>query len=225
MGEILNLKKVRKIYNPGKTEVVAVNDLDFVVQDKEFVAIQGVSGSGKSTLLHLIGGMDIPTAGEICAFGKDIGKMTSKELAQYRNKNIGFVLQDFGLIAYRTVEENVAMPLYIAKESRTKVIEKVNRALEETGIKDLKKRKVSQLSGGQKQRVAIARAIVNQPRLILADEPTGSLDSKTKDEIVGLLLKLKNAGKTILVVTHDESVAQTADRIMYMCDGTFIEEK
>lgn len=99
------------------------------------------------------------------------------------------------------------------------------RALEETDIKDLKKRKVSQLSGGQKQRVAIARAIVNQPRLILADEPTGSLDSKTKDEIVGLLLKLKNAGKTILVVTHDESVAQTADRIMYMCDGTFIEEK
>lgn len=223
MEEIVNLKKVRKVYNPGKTEVVAVKDLDFVVQDNEFVAIQGVSGSGKSTLLHLIGGMDQATDGEICAFGKNLGEMTAKELAQYRNKNIGFVLQDFGLIAYRTVEENVAMPLYIAKESHAKTVEKVNQALDEAGIKNLKKRKVSQLSGGQKQRVAIARAIVNRPQLILADEPTGSLDSKTKDEIVELLLKLKNAGKTILVVTHDESVAQKADRIMYMCDGTFIE--
>lgn len=224
MNTLLKMTNISKTYFPHKDmPVQALNRLNLEVFEGEMLAIYGVSGSGKSTLLHIIGCLDRLSDGEY--FYKDINiqKCSDQRLAQIRNQEIGFVLQDFGLIPYRTAYENILVPILFSKgKSTEKIPKRVNRLLEQLGIQELSKRKVCQMSGGQKQRVAIARALVNEPSLILADEPTGALDSATKLEIYDIFKGLKSSGKTIVIVTHDKEVAEMADRVLHMKDGALI---
>lgn len=228
MTEILRLKDVYKEYKiKGELPVKAVDGITLAVNKGEFLAICGVSGSGKSTLLHLISGVLSMDKGSIEILQNDkyidISKLNSKKLADYRNEYIGYVLQDFGLIPYRNVKENVAVPLYISGAKGTVIDKKVDEVLKSVGVLELKKRSVTKLSGGQKQRVAIARAIINSPQVILADEPTGALDSDTKSEIMALFKKLTQEGKTVIMVTHDKEAACECDRIINIRDGKIIE--
>ena len=213
---------MNKIYRiKGADNVTAIDNLSLKIKVSEFVAIEGVSGSGKTTLLNMIGTLDIPTSGNIVINGKSISKMNARELASFRNANIGFVLQDFALVPYYTGYENIEIPLLFSKE-RKKRKEKVKAAAQTVGISDLLERKANTMSGGQKQRIAIARALVNDPPIILADEPTGALDTKTKEEIVRLLRNIADRGKTVVMVTHDEKVASLADRIITVSDGRIV---
>lgn len=231
MTKILRLKNLYKEYKlRGEVPVVAVNNITLEIEQGEFIAICGVSGSGKSTLLHLISGVLEADSGEIEILDDEgkylsISKMNSKKLAEYRNRFIGYVLQDFGLIPYRSVKENVAVPLYIKGERSSSISHKVDEALDNVGVLNLKNRPVTKLSGGQKQRVAIARAIVNNPRIILADEPTGALDSSTKEGIVSLFKEMTNKGKTVIMVTHDTEIADKCDRVIHIRDGKIVEMK
>lgn len=225
MTSLLKISNVYKEYKIKKDlPVKAVNGISLDVNSGEFIAICGVSGSGKSTLLHLIGGVFKPDSGDINVTDKDgtvyhVEKMNLQDAALYRNKITGYVLQDFGLIPYRSVKENVAVPLYINGESSRNIEKKVNDALQKVGVLELGKRPISKLSGGQKQRVAIARALINDPLIILADEPTGALDSETKRDILLLFRKLADSGKTIIMVTHDTEAAKLCDRIINIKDG------
>lgn len=196
----------------------ALNGVDIKIVKGDYVAVCGVSGTGKTTLLNLIAGLDVPTSGEIRVDGIDMNSLSEAGKARIRNEKIGFVMQDFGLIPYRTVYENIAVPLYF---SRKKIDHKqsIKKVLDATGIRGLSSKKVCKLSGGEKQRVAIARALVNDPDIILADEPTGALDSATKQEIMELFGKINGSGKTIVVVTHDKELAGSAKRILTMRDG------
>jgi len=221
---MITVNNISKTYYPkGGVPVPALTDLSLHVERGEFVAITGVSGSGKSTLLHVIGGMDKIDKGEILVDNEDITKYSSRKLAHYRNEKIGFVLQDFGLIPYRTVLENVAVPLYIHQKKPGGVTGQVYDILQDMGISELRKRRVSQLSGGQKQRVAIARAVVNSPDILLADEPTGALDSKTKKEIMDVFLELNKKGTTLIMVTHDPEISAFADRVLRIQDGKIVD--
>lgn len=225
MGNIIEVSKIYKTYTiKGTDPLNAVNGLSLSVKEGEFVAIKGVSGSGKSTLLNIIGTLDYPTKGSVKVLGKEITKMRPNQLASFRNDNIGFVLQDFGLIPYSTGYENIEIPLLF---TRKKAIGKaaIETVATQLGIGDLLGRKVNTMSGGQKQRVAIARALVNDPKLILADEPTGALDSKSKKIIVDLLRGIADTGKTIVMVTHDENAASVADRIITITDGQIETER
>lgn len=217
--EIYELNKIYRI--KGANNVTAIDNLSLKIKVSEFVAIEGVSGSGKTTLLNMIGTMDIPTSGNIVINGKSISKMNARELASFRNANIGFVLQDFALVPYYTGYENIEIPLLFSKERKNRK-EKVKVAAQTVGISDLLERKANTMSGGQKQRIAIARALVNDPPIILADEPTGALDTKTKEEIVRLLRNIADRGKTVVMVTHDEKVASLADRIITVSDGRIV---
>lgn len=224
MENIIEIAELNKIYYIKGTEpVIAVVDLNLNIKQGQFVAIEGVSGSGKTTLLNIIGTLDIPTKGSVKIAGTDISNMSSVQLAKFRNENIGFVLQDFALIPYNTGYENIEIPLLFTKKKLNRR-ETVETIASKVGILDLLKRKVNTMSGGQKQRVAIARALVNDPQLILADEPTGALDSKTKKDIVNLLRKIADNGKTVVMVTHDESVASVADRIITISDGRIVSD-
>lgn len=217
---MITINHISKTYHPkGGAPVPALQDLSLHVDKGEFVAITGVSGSGKSTLLHVIGGMDKIDEGEILVDNEDITKYSSKKLARYRNEKIGFVLQDFGLIPYRTVLENVSVPLYIHQKKPGNITGQAIDILKEMGISDLRKRRVSQLSGGQKQRVAIARAMINSPEILLADEPTGALDTKTKKEIMDVFMDLNKKGTTLIMVTHDPEVSGFAHRVVKISDG------
>ena len=222
MENAIELKSVSKVYKTkGADDVVALDELTLEVRRGEFVAVCGVSGSGKSTLLHIIGCLDKPTSGTVIVSGTDVSGLNDVELAKIRSERIGIVLQDFALIPYRTAYDNVMVPLYFSK-NRKNAKKRIMESLEKTGVADLVKREIRKMSGGQKQRVAIARALVNYPDIILADEPTGQLDSKTKKEIADLFKAINSEGVTIVVVTHDDELAKTADRIVRISDGRIV---
>lgn len=219
----LTLKNIGKIYNKNKNNACeALKNVDLEIESGELIAIIGQSGSGKSTLLHILGCIDTPTSGALFAFGKELNFKNAKSLAKYRNKRIGFVLQDFGLILGETALENVRVPLLFSDIRFSKTKQMALNALNTLGIANLANKRASQLSGGQKQRVAIARALVNDPDIILADEPTGALDSKTAADIMNVFKRINSEGKTVVTVTHDLGIAQQCNRIIRISDGKII---
>lgn len=221
---ILTLKNIGKIYNPGKANSCeALRGVDLDIERGDLIAIIGESGSGKSTLLHILGCLDSPTSGEMSFGGERVNFKSAKKLAAYRSGKIGFVLQDFGLILNETAVENVCVPLLFSKNPFVKMKSRAKKALNTLNIGKLANKRVNQLSGGQKQRVAIARALVNDPDIILADEPTGALDSKTSSEIVNTLLELNEKGKTVIIVTHDPKIAARCRRVVTITDGALSE--
>lgn len=216
----IHLSEIQKKYLKGTpAEVYALKNVNLSINRGERVAIVGPSGSGKSTLLHVLGLLDKPTKGQYILEGNDISNLNQKELALLRNKKIGFVLQEFGLIHNQTVIENVSIPLFFSQMPYSKIRKVAEEIIERIQITHLAKKKINELSGGQKQRVAIARAIVNNPDLILADEPTGSLDSKTADEVMELLWSYHEMGKTIIVITHHPKLAEECERTIEIKDG------
>lgn len=222
---VINLEKVSKIYEMGEEEFYALKDISLNINKGEFVAIIGPSGSGKSTLMHVIGLLDKPTSGEVFLEGEEVHNLSEIKQAELRNKHIGFIFQVFNLLPRTSALENVEIPLIYSGIAKKERDQRAMKALETVGLKDKLQNKPSQLSGGQQQRVAIARALINNPSLILADEPTGNLDSKSGEEILSLLSKLNKEGNTIVVVTHDADIAKRARRIITIKDGKIISDK
>jgi putative ABC transport system ATP-binding protein len=216
---IIELKEVKKIYKMGTQTVRALDGATIRIFPNEYVAIMGPSGSGKSTMMNIIGALDVPTSGTYILNGQDVSDMDDDELAAARNREIGFVFQTFNLLPRMDCLSNVELPLIYAGISKSKRIEMATKALVSVGLGDRMDHKPNELSGGQRQRVAVARALVNDPSILLADEPTGNLDSKTGNEIMVLFEALHAAGNTILLVTHEEEVAQHARRIIRLRDG------
>lgn len=226
MKPIIKLVDVWKIYQLGKVEVPAVRGLNLEVREGEFLSVRGPSGSGKSTTMNMIGCLDIPTRGKIYLEGKDISRLHESELAQIRGKIIGFVFQQFNLIPTMTALENVKLPTVFQGLDEFEREKRAVRLLEKVGLGSRLHHKPGELSGGEQQRVAMARALVNNPDIILADEPTGNLDSKIGEETIQFLIKLhKEEHKTVVIITHDEYVAKHAKRIVYLHDGKIIKEK
>ena len=222
----VELENLTKVYEVGPVKVPAINGITMKVRRGEFVAIMGPSGCGKSTLLNLIGALDKPTSGRVLIDGVDISLLDEDERAQLRNEKIGFIFQFYNLINRSTVLRNVELPALMLNLPRKKRVERVKKLLEVVDLSGLINRKPKTLSGGQQQRVAIARALMNQPKVILADEPTGNLDSKAGNEVMRFLRKLnKETGTTLIVVTHDKEIALTADRIIYLKDGRIMKEE
>ncbi len=213
------LRNVNKIYGKGEGAVHALKDANLVIEDGKFTAILGKSGSGKSTLMNIIGALDSPTSGTIESNGVILNDLSKNDLAKYRNKTTGFVFQSFYLEPTFTVLENVAMPLTIAGENKKEREEKATKIIEELGLSDKINKKASELSGGQKQRVSIARALVHDPDIVLADEPTGNLDSQNGAEVMALLKKIVEKGKSVILVTHNMEDAKNADNIIEIKDG------
>ena len=223
--KILEVQHVVKTYGSHQNQVTALSDVSFTAEQGEFIAIVGTSGSGKSTLLNLLGGLDVPTEGEISIRGHDIGSLTRKEQTIFRRRNIGFVFQNYSLMPVLNVYDNVALPVTFDKGSHVDR-EHIRELLNELGLWEKRKRYPSELSGGQQQRVAIARALANKPALLLADEPTGNLDSKTAVEVIGLLkASSQKYHQTVLMVTHNEALAQTCDRIIRIEDGRLYQRE
>jgi putative ABC transport system ATP-binding protein len=223
---MLEVKGICKDYQNGKEISRVLKDVSFKIDKGEFVAIMGPSGSGKSTLMHIIGALDTPTRGTYLLDGKDISTMKEDELARVRKAKIGFVFQSFHLLPRATVLRNVALPLVYAKLDRVDREARAKKALLAAGLnEDRHHHLTNQLSGGQMQRVAIARALVNDPAIILADEPTGNLDSKTGDLVLATFRKLNEQGRTIILITHERSVAERANRILTIRDGELVEDK
>ncbi|WP_017732145.1 ABC transporter ATP-binding protein [Nafulsella turpanensis] len=219
MKAIIQTSQISKIYRMGSEIVEALKSISITVNKGEYVAFMGPSGSGKSTLMNIIGCLDTPTKGQYILNNNDVSDLSENELAEIRNKEIGFVFQTFNLLPRASSLENVALPLVYAGYSRSEREERAYQALENVGLGDRAKHKPNELSGGQRQRVAIARALVNNPSIILADEPTGNLDSKTSYDIMNLFQQLHDAGNTIIMVTHEDDIAHYAHRIVRMRDG------
>ena len=221
---MIEIKNLVKIYNKGKTnEFCALKGIDLSIEEGEMVAIIGKSGAGKTTLLHILAAIDSYDKGSYLVDGVSVGDLKEKERARFRNQKIGIVMQDYALIDEYTIEENVQIPLIFGKVKGNDVRrEKIMTALENVGLAELAKKPVRQLSGGQKQRVAIARALVNNPTFLLADEPTGALDSKTSGEIMDVFEKLNQGGKTVIIVTHDMEVAARCGRVIEISDGEIV---
>lgn len=219
MESLIEVRDMYKIYNPGENEVRALDGVSLKVQEGEFVAIIGHSGSGKSTLMNMLGCLDVPTAGTYILNGKDVSGLTDNELSDVRNNYIGFIFQGFNLIPNLTALENVELPLIYRKVDRTTRRKLSEEALEKVGLKDRMRHKPAEMSGGQQQRVAIARAIAMSPPLILADEPTGNLDSKSTKDIMNILDELNEQGNTIVLITHDDGIAANAKRVVRIMDG------
>ena len=221
--EILKVENLTKTYGSGENLVNAVDDVSFSVEKGEFLAIVGASGSGKSTLLHLIGGVDRPTSGKIFVDGNDISKMNDDKLAVFRRRQVGIVYQFYNLIPILTVEENITLPCDL--DGRGVDRERLEMILDSFGLRARRKHLPNQLSGGQQQRTSIARALINNPSLVLADEPTGNLDSKSSDEVMSMLKMCNQSyGQTVIMITHNLDIAKQADRIITISDGKIVEE-
>ena len=221
--EILKVENLTKTYGSGENLVNAVDDVSFSVEKGEFVAIVGASGSGKSTLLHLIGGVDRPTSGKIFVDGNDISKMNDDKLAVFRRRQVGIVYQFYNLIPILTVEENITLPCDL--DGRGVDRERLEMILDSFGLRARRKHLPNQLSDGQQQRTSIARALINNPSLVLADEPTGNLDSKSSEEVMSMLKMCNQSyGQTVIMITHNLDIAKQADRIITISDGKIVEE-
>ena len=224
MSELIEIRDMCKIYNPGENEVRALDHVDLKIDKNEFVAIIGQSGSGKSTLMNMLGCLDVPTSGTYILNGQDVSNLTDDDLSDIRNREIGFIFQGFNLIAGLTALENVELPLIyrgVAKKERLRLSE---IALEKVGLVKRMDHKPSEMSGGQQQRVAIARAIAQAPPVILADEPTGNLDSNSTKEIMEILKGLHEEGRTVILITHDNDIAARAKRIIRSMDGRIVDD-
>ncbi|MAV86777.1 MAG: macrolide ABC transporter ATP-binding protein [Rhodospirillaceae bacterium] len=223
--ELIKTSKLSRNYYLGDNVVMALKDVSMTINKGEFLAIMGPSGSGKSTVMNLIGCLDTPTSGQFFFDNLDVANLSSDELAEIRNEKIGFVFQSFNLLARTSALENVQLPMMYSGAARIKRREAAEQVLKQVGLADRMDHQPSQLSGGQQQRVAVARALVNNPSLILADEPTGALDTKTGIEIMGLFQKLNSSGITIIIITHEYDVAQFANRILRFKDGEIVDEE
>ena len=218
-NEVINIKDIKKIYKVGNQEARALDGVDLHIGRNEYVAIMGPSGSGKSTMMNILGCLDSPSSGQYILNGTDVSSMADSQLAEVRNKEIGFIFQSFNLLPRYSALENVALPLIYSGDTRTERERRAEEALESVDLTDRMHHKPNELSGGQRQRVAVARALVNNPSMILADEPTGNLDTKTSVDIMKLFAKIHNKGNTIIVVTHEEDIARHAHRIIRLRDG------
>jgi putative ABC transport system ATP-binding protein len=225
VAEIIKVENVKKIYRMGDNEVRALDGVSLVVEEGEFLIVMGPSGSGKTTLLHLMGCLDKPTEGEIYIASTPVSKLNDSQLAKIRNKMVGFVFQQFNLLPRLTALENVELPMVYAGVPKSARRKKAKELLELVGLGDRLHHRPTQLSGGQMQRVAIARALANDPMVLLADEPTGNLDSKSGEEILKIFSELNERGQTIIIVTHDPEVAKHAGRIVRMRDGKIVSEE
>ena len=225
MGELIEIRDMCKIYNPGENEVRALDHVDLRIDKNEFVAIIGQSGSGKSTLMNMLGCLDVPTSGTYILNGQDVSNLTDDDLSDIRNREIGFIFQGFNLIAGLTDLENVELPLIYRGVPKKERIRLSEIALEKVGLKARMDHKPSEMSGGQQQRVAIARAIAQAPPVILADEPTGNLDSGSTKEIMEILKGLHAEGRTVILITHDNEIAERAKRIIRIMDGKIVDDR
>jgi len=219
MGKVISLDKIVKNYYIGSIIVEALRSVDIEIKENEYVAIMGPSGSGKSTLMNLIGCLDTPTSGAYILNGTDVSQMDDNRLAEIRNQEIGFIFQTFNLLPRYTALENVTLPLVYAGANKSDRVQRAKQVLDDVGLSDRMDHKPNELSGGQRQRVAVARALVNHPSIILADEPTGNLDSKTSVDIMKLFGEIHSKGNTIILVTHEEAIARYAHRIIRLIDG------
>lgn len=222
---MIEIRDLHKSYQMGSNSLHVLKGINFKAEEGELVAIMGSSGSGKSTLLNILGMLDEADTGDYILDGVKIEKLSETKAARYRNKFLGFVFQSFNLINYKTAMENVALPLYYQKVTRKERETKALKYLEQVGLKEWANHLPSELSGGQKQRVAIARAMAAEPKVLLADEPTGALDSTTSYEVMDLIQKINDQGNTILVVTHEEDIAHMCKRIIHLRDGVIVEDK
>ena len=218
----VKLANISKVYKMGDNDVVALNGVDLDIAEGEFVAIMGPSGSGKSTLMNILGCLDTPTTGSYLLDNEEVANLSEDVLAKIRNKKIGFVFQNFNLLSRISALENVALPLVYAGVSKTERINRAQELLKMVGLADRQHHMPNELSGGQRQRVAIARALVNNPKIILADEPTGNLDTKSSVEIMAMFKELYKQGKTIILVTHEPDIAENAKRIITVRDGKIV---
>ncbi len=225
LKSIIEIEKLHKVYLLGKTQVHALRGIDLLIQQGEYTAIMGPSGSGKSTLMNIIGCLDVPSSGLYRLNGQDVSHLTDNELAKIRNKEIGFVFQTFNLLPRATALHNVELPLIYNGTASSKRKDKAKEALDKVGLTDRMHHKPNELSGGQRQRVAIARALVNNPAMILADEPTGNLDTSTGEEIMEIFDLLNEQGNTIILVTHEDFIAKHARRIIRLKDGLVEKEE
>lgn len=224
MGALIHIENMKKIYNPGENEVRALDGIDLDIEKGDLVAIVGHSGSGKSTLMNMLGCLDTPTSGKYVLDGQDVASMTDNQLADVRNKEIGFIFQGFNLISNLDAVGNVELPLVYRGVSKNERKQLAMEALKSVGLEDRLKHKPNEMSGGQQQRVAVARAVAAKPPIILADEPTGNLDTKSTQEIMEILKELHKSGRTVIIITHDEEIASQAHRVIRILDGRIEED-
>lgn len=224
MGALIHIENMKKIYNPGENEVRALDGIDLDIEKGDLVAIVGHSGSGKSTLMNMLGCMDTPTSGKYVLDGQDVASMTDNQLADVRNKEIGFIFQGFNLISNLDAVGNVELPLVYRGVSKNERKQLAMEALKSVGLEERMKHKPNEMSGGQQQRVAVARAVAAKPPIILADEPTGNLDTKSTQEIMEILKELHRSGRTVIIITHDEEIASQAHRVIRILDGRIEED-